>query len=221
MARQSHLMAIALLCGPLTSVNAAPAPHEPVEWTWAEFPDRIDQALPDVLLEGDSITRNYYPEVRRLLAGKANVFLFATSACVGDPRLETELRAYRRLAGRSFKVVHFNNGMHGWKISDADYEKFFPRYLRAIHDVAPFAKRIWTSTTNMRVAVHDDASNERIADRNRRARDAIQSSAISTDDQNLLMAGRTSLYEDDIHFGTAGSAIQAVQVAQTISQALP
>jgi hypothetical protein len=98
--------------------GATPAPHETIEWTWAEFPKSIDPALPDVLLEGDSITRNYYPEVAAELSGKANIFLFATSASVGDPRLSKQLADYSELARRHFNVIHFSNGLHGWDITE-------------------------------------------------------------------------------------------------------
>src|ERR1700755_3237232 len=64
---------------------------ETVEWTWAERPEHPDAALPNVLLIGDSITRGYYPEVVKKLQGKANCYLFATSAAAGDPRLPQQL----------------------------------------------------------------------------------------------------------------------------------
>ncbi|WP_263383066.1 hypothetical protein [Granulicella arctica] len=50
-------------------------------------PAHVDKTLPNVLLVGDSITRNYYPEVQRELIDSANVYLFATFASVGDLRL--------------------------------------------------------------------------------------------------------------------------------------
>lgn len=60
---------------------------ETVEWTWAQRPVAPNPALPNVLLLGDSITRGYYPEVTQKLAGRANCYLFATSAASGDPAI--------------------------------------------------------------------------------------------------------------------------------------
>jgi hypothetical protein len=100
------------------ALSAAAQAHQPItekiEWTWADRPDTASPALPNVLLVGDSITRAYYPEVAKQFSGEANVYLFATSAPSGDPRLAEQLGDYFRMMGRPFAVIHFNNGMHGW-----------------------------------------------------------------------------------------------------------
>jgi len=199
--------------------GAALAPHETIEWTWAEFPKSIDPALPDVLLEGDSITRNYYPEVAAELAGKANIFLFATSASVGDPRLSRQLADYSELAHRHFSVIHFSNGLHGWDIAEDRYEHGFPDYLKAIERIAPQARLIWTTTTPIRID-KDGGSNLRIAARNAVAERLISHIHAQEDDQHRLMTDHADLYQDDVHFGPAGSKIQAHQVARSIADAL-
>jgi hypothetical protein len=53
-----------------------------------------------VLLVGDSISRNYFPEVTRDLKGVANLYLMASSICVGDPRLPAELISFAKLESR-------------------------------------------------------------------------------------------------------------------------
>jgi hypothetical protein len=52
---------------------------EAIEWTWEVRPPHPDAKLPNVLLLGDSITRNYFPEVTSDLTGVANVYLMASS----------------------------------------------------------------------------------------------------------------------------------------------
>ena len=94
---------------------------EEIEWTWEVRPAHVDAKLPNVLLVGDSITRNYYPEVQRQLAKIANVYLFAASTSVGDPRLLHQLAEFSRMEAVPFNVVHFNNGMHGWTYSEEEY----------------------------------------------------------------------------------------------------
>lgn len=47
---------------------------EMIEWTWEVRPAHPDLKLPDVLLLGDTITRNYFSEVTKDLAGTANVY---------------------------------------------------------------------------------------------------------------------------------------------------
>ena len=92
---------------------------EKIEWTWEVRPPTPNPKLPNVLLLGDSITRNYYPGVVRLLTDKANVYLFATSAAVGDPRLPHQIAEFTKMEAVPFRVVHFNNGMHGWGYTEA------------------------------------------------------------------------------------------------------
>jgi hypothetical protein len=70
-----------------TNAQDRPSRSEEIEWTWEVRPAHVDSKLPNVLLVGDSITRNYYPEVERQLSHVANVYLMTTSASVGDPRL--------------------------------------------------------------------------------------------------------------------------------------
>ena len=57
-------------------------------------PPHPDPKLPNVLLLGDSLSRNYFPEVTKDLAGTANVYLMASSTSVGDPRLPREIREF-------------------------------------------------------------------------------------------------------------------------------
>ena len=66
-----YAMAVVLALGSLIAVP----PHleglaqvsipEEIEWTWEVRPAASDPGLPNVLLLGDSITRNYYPAVAR------------------------------------------------------------------------------------------------------------------------------------------------------------
>jgi hypothetical protein len=64
---------------------------EEVEWTWEVRPQLADPKLPNVLLLGDSITRNYFAQVAKDLSGIANTYLLASSTSVGDPRLPRQM----------------------------------------------------------------------------------------------------------------------------------
>ena len=86
---------------------------EEIEWTWEVRPPHADPKLPNVLMLGDSLSRNYFPEVTKDLAGVANVYLMASSISVGDPRLPREIREFTAMESVPFRVVHFNNGKIG------------------------------------------------------------------------------------------------------------
>jgi hypothetical protein len=200
---------------PATAQKPASRPEE-TEWTWEVRPSHVDAKLPNVLLVGDSITRNYYPEVQRQLAEIANVYLFATSASVGDLRLARQLDEFAAMEKVSFKVVHFNNGMHGWTYSEDEYKGAFPSLINELHVIAPAASLIWTTITPVKSESSPGPTNARIDARNSIALAFVAKAGIPVDDEHELMTHHADQYEDNVHFNTAGAVIQGQQVAQLI-----
>jgi len=142
-------LAIALVSNfTATKANAAPPAREFIEWCDIWVSHANDTNLPRVLLIGDSIARDYYPEVEKRLEGKAFVARLATSRFVSDPVLLKEIESV--LEGTKFDVIHFNNGMHGWQHSEAEYRKAFPKLIKTIRAHAPKARLIWATTTPLR-----------------------------------------------------------------------
>jgi hypothetical protein len=212
-----------LVCGVLiASLLVLPASiqaqtiTEKIEWTWADRPEHPDPAIPNVLLVGDSITRAYYEETSRLLQGHANCYLFATSASSGDPRLLIQISELATIMPHQFAVIHFNNGMHGWKYTERQYGEGLPGFVTAVRKMSPSATLIWASTTPVRKPIDSGATNARVDERNRLASAVMQRQHIQVDDQHDLMLQHQDLHHDDVHFTAAGSAIQAQQVARLI-----
>jgi len=193
---------------------------EKIEWTWTDRAEKPLPDLPNVLLVGDSITRGYFPAVSEQLKGVANVYLFATSSA-DDARLPGQLRDYFGMMGVRFAVVHFNNGMHGWAYTEAQYAAGLPPMVVALRAGAPGARLIWTSTTPVRKdSATGGATNARIDERNRLAAALMAQEKIAADDQHALMLPHADLHSDDVHFTEAGSRMQAEQVARLIRAAL-
>lgn len=224
--RNSFILLIGTLLILLGGTTSLPAQTtgsllEEIEWTWEVRPTHLDPKVPNILLLGDSITRAYYPEVVRRLTGKANVYLMATSASVGDPRLPLQIADFAAVQAVHFSLVHFNNGMHGWAYSEAQYERAFPSFLRAVQDAAPGARLIWTTTTPVKVEASPGTTNSRIEARNAIARTSVQKAGGSIDDQHELMMHHLDFYEDAVHFNKEGAEIQAAQAVALIESALP
>jgi hypothetical protein len=221
------LLPLVFVCGlpvahaqaPAAVQNPASRPEE-IEWTWEVRPSHVDPKLPNVLLAGDSITRNYFPEVQRQLTNVANVYLFATSASVGDPRLSRQLDEFASTENVTFQVVHFNNGMHGWTYSEDEYKNAFPSLLQELHVIAPQASLIWATITHVKTETSPGPTNARIDVRNSIALIFIAKTGISVDDQHELMTHHSDRYEDNVHFNPAGAVIQGQQVAQFVRTAL-
>jgi hypothetical protein len=200
---------------PAAVPNPASRPEE-IEWTWEVRPLHVGPKLPNVLLVGDSITRNYFPEVQRQLANVANVYLFATSASVGDPRLSGQLREFASMENVPFEVIHFNNGMHGWTYSEDEYKNAFPSLLHELHAIAPTASLIWATTTPVKAETSPGPTNARIDARNSIALTFISKAGMPVDDQHELMTQHTDQYADDVHFNPAGASIQGKQAAESL-----
>ena len=224
-----YLLVLTLLTGITTRLLAAPfdyppSAHESIEWCDIWISHANETNLPRVLLIGDSITRAYYPQVEKKLAGKAYVGRLASSAFISDPVLLEQIKMV--LSQYKFDVIHFNNGMHGWQHSEKEYAKAFPQYLKTIQKYAPHAKLIWADTTPLRVSPqlppgnHTEATDERIAQRNAIALKFVQAKGIPVDDLNTPMQGHPDWHVDNVHFNNQGIAIQSTQVAAEIEKVL-
>ncbi len=214
------LCLIASECVPVLAQKARSIPEE-IEWTWEVRPAHADAKLPDVLLLGDSISRNYFPEVTRKLAGVANVYLMAVSTSVGDPRLEKQIAEFEAMEGVRFRVVHFNNGMHGWEYTEADYRANLPQLVTSARSLLePHGTLIWASTTPVQPNAFNGATNPRVEARNEIASALMRTEGIAVDDQHTLMLKHQDLYEDSVHFGPAGADMMGDQAAAMIRVAL-
>lgn len=194
---------------------------EKIEWTWAAQPDAVGASLPNVLLVGDSITRGYYPEVAKLLAGRANCYLFATSTASGDPRLDAQVKDYFRMMPLRFAVIHFNNGMHGWKYTEAEYAAGLPGLVETLRANGRDAKLVWATTTPVHASDAGGATNARIDVRNGDAAAVMRRFHIPMDDQHALMLGHDDLHSGDVHYTPEGYKTQAEQAAKAIEGLLP
>jgi len=228
--RVNLISALCLAAGFASSVaaarpDAAPPAREAIEWCDIWISHANETNLPRVLLIGDSIVRDYYPEVEKRLAGKAFVGRLATSRFVADPVLLKEIETV--LDGTKFDVIVFNNGMHGWQHSEAEYRKAFPKLIKAIRAHAPKAKLIWATTTPLRNGkdvTYDtkaEYSDERIAARNAVGAELVAAQKIPTVDLNAAVRGHPEFHSDNVHFNSQGSQILAAQVCAAVAKLLP
>ena len=203
-------------------VSAEEPIRERIEWAdiWVTDADKDD--LPRVLLIGDSITRGYFGEVEKHLAGKAYCARLTTSKCVSDPSFIDEVQLL--LKHYRFAVIHFNNGLHGWGYTEDQYRDGLTQTVDAIRKQAGVAKLIWATTT----AVRDRGDltkfserTERVRVRNRIAAEIMKEHGISTNDLFGLVEVRPDWYSGDgTHFNGKGKGAQAKQVAESIAKCL-
>jgi hypothetical protein len=205
--------------------RTAPLARESIEWCDIWLSHANETNLPRVLLIGDSITRDYYPEVEKSLAGKAFVARLTTSRFVADPVLLKEVELV--LDATPFDVIHFNNGMHGWQHSETEYQTALPKLIQTIQARAPKAQLIWAATTSLRdgegviAASKAECSEERIAARNTLAAEIMTALTIPINDLNAAMRAHPEYHSDNVHFNSQGVQIQAAQVSAEVEKLLP
>ena len=219
-----YCLALATAIGTTAGIHAQ-EPHisrEAIEWCNVWIPDANSTKLPRALLIGDSITGGYGPKVADELKGKASVARLTTSKSIGDPALLAEVALV--LDQCRFDVVHFNNGLHGWGYSEAEYEKSFPELVAAIRKHAPKAKLIWATITPMRQAGKLDVIAEgakRVQARNKIAAGIVAKEEIAVDDLYGLVKDHSEYWSPDgVHFSGKGVAVQAEQVTTRILESL-
>jgi len=221
---RSILFLIALVG--VAAMSAAESAHrEKIEWCNIRWENTTDPKLPRVLLIGDSITLGYSGHVKKLLAGKANVDVLATSKGIDDPAFLKET-AYA-LEGYAHAVVHFNNGLHGWHVNNEAYAECVRAYVKELQRLAPNAKLVWASTTPVpsrrRGAKLDKKRNGIVLARNKAARQAMDELGIPINDLYGLMVGdleQLTASKGNVHYGEKGKAMQGQAVADAIAAQL-
>ncbi len=204
------------------AVTADEPVRERIEWIdiWVTDADKDD--LPRALLVGDSITRGYFGETEKHLAGKAYCARLTTSKCVSDPSFNDDLQLL--LKQYKFSVIHFNNGLHGWGYSEDQYRDGLAKTVAAVKKHAADARFVWATTTPVReksdLQKFGDRT-ERVRARNRIAADIMKQHGIPTNDLFNLVEEHPDWYSTDgVHFNAKGKEAHARQVAQSVLECL-
>jgi len=118
---------------------------EEIEWTDTWITQANGTDLSRVLLVGDSITRSYFPQVERRLAGRYACVRFTTSRFLADPVY------FRELSGMfeeyEFSAIHFNNGLHGQDFSAEYYREGLEMAFEFLSCRCPPGRLIWAHST--------------------------------------------------------------------------
>jgi hypothetical protein len=195
-----------------------PVVREKYEWfnIWWDCAD--DDVLPRVLLIGDSISCGYSGVVTEALREKCHVDRLGTSRSLNDPVLlqatEMMLREF------PYQAVHFNNGLHGFRLDGPTYSAALREYVALIRRAAPQAKLIWASSTPITENGKPDAladSNEVVSARNALAAEVMQELGIPTNDLYSVVIGKAELRSPDgYHYSGDGYAALGKAVTEAL-----
>lgn len=195
---------------------------ETYEWDniWWEKPAEAHK--PRVLIIGDSISCGYRGFVNEELAGKIYADGLGTSKAA-DHAWYPKILEYMAAQTSGYRVVQFNNGLHGWHLSDEDeYLKSCERILRLTEKLFPQAKLITALTT----PVWDRANplclsprSARVLKRNESLRLAAEKLGAQVLDLYHPFADRPELFQKDgVHLKEEGYRLAAKLCAAMLQQ---
>lgn len=191
--------------------------REAIEWCSMRHIDADKDALPRVLLVGDSIVGAYADRVSKRLEGRVYCSWLTTSRCLGDPVFDQELELV--LSQYDYAVIHFNNGLHGRAFSLDQYAAALERTLPRLQQTG--ATVIWRTSTPWNPTIDDYAAAQAYVDeRNEAAAAMAHRFGIVIDDLAALTRGRGELFADRVHYLPAGIDLQARHVAEVIQEHL-
>ena len=205
----------------------------------ARWSFEADESLPNVLIIGDSISVGYTLEVRKQLAGKANVYRpmgnnGTPQNCQGTTLGVESIDNW--LAGHQWDVIHFNWGLHDLKhVKEAGasrnsndpndpYQATVEQYSQNLTAIveklkATDAKLIFATTTPV---VPESQGPLREADAptryNAAALEIMQTNEIEVNDLFAFCSDKLEEIQlpKNVHFKAAGSRLLGEQVAQAI-----
>jgi GDSL-like Lipase/Acylhydrolase family len=225
---------IALLIAPLSAQHKAidfPSANEP-DPAFIQVPE--DPSLPRVLIMGDSISLGYTWEVRKLLAGKANV-QHPDVNCWSTTFALEHIRQW--IGKKRWDVIYFNFGLHDLKYLNDQGEYVTPEKGKQVSSIQQYqanlrsivttlrrsgAKLIFATTTPVPSGANGRVQGDEIR-YNAAATEVMQESGIEIDDLwNVVNPSLTTLQQPhNVHFTAEGSRVLGAEVASRIAGALP
>jgi hypothetical protein len=241
------LLLSALLLAPLASLVAAEPADKPKAVTPPEFVAITDDPkLPRVLLMGDSVSIAYALEVRKVLAGVANVH--RVPANCGSTKVAVGYYGLKRWlpdANEKWDVIHFNHGLHDLSyrfaddrdkndkgeyasptngghqnVSPGEYEKNLRQIIARLKQTG--AKLIFASTTPVPESDAAKYVKDSELPYNEIAKKVMTEEGVTWNDLWSLVNPRQAELQGkrNVHFQLKGSSVMAKQVAEMIQNAL-
>lgn len=238
----------ALLLAPLASLNASDSPATPKVSVAPEFaPITDDPKLPRVLLMGDSVSIAYALDVRKALAGVANVHRVpancgSTKTALGSYGLVRWLPDPKE----KWDVIHFNHGLHdlGYRFADdrdkndkgdyaapsngghqnvtpVEYGKNLRQIVARLKQTG--AKLIFASVTPVPESDAAKYVKDSELPYNEIAKRVMSEEGVVWNDLWALVKPRQAELQipRNVHFQRSGSTVMANQVAERIRATLP
>lgn len=190
---------------------------ETYEWdnTWIERTEKTSAKR--VLYIGDSISCGTRTQANKLAKGEILFDGFGTSKSLDNPFYFVSLSAFTKQLPYRNAIV-FNNGLHGWHLSEENYKKLYTDFLEKLIKAFPNIPIYIVLTT---FVINKDFHNDRVQQRNKIAKEiaakyrlkVIDLYSVAEENKNLLSA-------DEVHFLDEGYVKLAEEVIKVLGEDL-
>ena len=178
---------------------------ETYEWDNVWWEQAPKQDATRVLYIGDSISC----ALRRKATAISNDELlfdgFGTSKAVDNPYFLPSVKSFATQQ-RERRVVIFNNGLHGWHLTEEAYGEHYKKLVTALK--AEFSDSVIALV--LTTAITDKERNERVKVRNEKVKEIAKELSLPIIDLNEVSAKNISLISGDgVHFTDKGYDVMA------------
>lgn len=199
--------------------------YESKEWTRMWYDEAPDADRPRVMLIGDSITAGYTVPVNRHLGGRIHADSIAGSKALDHPFYNEEIDFFARQFGFDYRLIHFNNGLHGWHLTEEEYGRLYEEKVVWLMERFPSAQIVLVTSTPVLVPgkerVIDPRDNPRVIGRNEAVWRIAEKYHLPVDDLYTAMLDQPQWRtEDGYHYNDAGTDAQGAIVAGYIEKCL-
>ena len=198
--------------------------YEWVNFWWENAPDTT---LDRIFVIGDSITNGYRPILQRILKEKdILVDMTVGSRSVTDPALEAEFRyALGEANNFKYKLIQFNNGLHGSHLSANEYEIGMRKHIEIIKELQPQAVLILATSTPYTPkgseGTIDLNRNKQVIERNEIIKKLSNELSLPLNDLFQAIAGKSEYPQpDEVHFTAQGYEYLAKITVEKLSMFL-
>ncbi|MBO5223291.1 MAG: SGNH/GDSL hydrolase family protein [Clostridia bacterium] len=173
---------------------------ETYEWDNVWWEQAPTQNATRVLYIGDSISCAMRRKATAFACNRLLFDGFGTSKAVDNPYFLSSVKSFAEQE-RERKIVLFNNGLHGWHLTEAEYGEHYKKLVTALK--AEFSDCVIALV--LTTAITDIERNERVSVRNEKVKEIAKELSLPIIDLNEVSAKNISLISGDgVHFTDKG-----------------
>ena len=179
---------------------------ETYEWDNIWWEHAEDEEKNRILLVGDSISCGYRGFINKILDKKAFADGIGTSKSLANDSL-IALIDYVFVQKKNYKIIQFNNGLHGWHLSADEYEYYY-KTIKHIKEKYPEVKVVIALTTPLRNKEkidEYDKQNAMVKERNNAAIRVAKKHGLAVNDLYSVIEDFPQYYKNDgVHLNDEG-----------------